>query len=218
MRTRWRDGEFSSPVAIDLNECLPIDLLIETHFSGSARVADAQSSLCQLPSGVLRWQRPAVVTYPDGETQRQIWQMQLSLAAPTDEKNLAQRLYLTQRWMDLMMLEGFTPLPGAWGDLDVDLTLAIFRQKVNAALQKNDKEQACQLLDTYLSQLDKMSTLVVCRWFSRRHSDRTMEAGQERGHSGSAGQHAADAVPGGRPDSGPAPGPSQHGRGTNLRQ
>ncbi len=40
------------------------------------------------------------------------------------------------------------------------MTLPLIRQKVNAALQKNDPEQACQLLDTYLSQLDKMS-----RWW-----------------------------------------------------
>lgn len=160
LRTRWRDGQFSSPVAIDLNEGLPIDLLIETHFSGSAQVSEAQRTLCQLPSGISRWQRPTVVTYPDGDTQRQILQMILSLASPTNEETLGQRLYLTQRWMDLMMLEGFTPLPGSWGDLGVDLTLALFRQKVNAALQKGDKQQACQLLDAYLAQLDRMS-----RWW-----------------------------------------------------
>src|SRR5208337_909989 len=160
MRTRWRDGEFSSPVAIDLNECLPIDLLIETHLSDTAGVRDAHVNLCELPSGVLRWQRPAMLTYPDVETQRQIWQMQSSLPAPTDEKNLAQRLYLTQRWMDLMMQEGFTPLPKAWGNVPANLTQAYCRQKVNAALQKNDREGACKLLDTYLSELDKMS-----RWW-----------------------------------------------------
>ncbi len=160
MRTRWRDGEFSSPVAIDLNEGLPIDLLIEMHFFNTAQIRDAQASLCELPSGVLRWQRPAVQSYPEVETQRQIWQMQSSLSEPTDEKNLAQRLYLTQRWMDLMMQEGFTPLPKAWGVLPVDLTLAFFRQKVNAALQKSDREGACKLLDTYLIELDKMS-----RWW-----------------------------------------------------
>ena len=49
VRTRWRDGEFSSPVAIDFNEGLPVDLLIETHFSGAAQVQDSQSSLCRLP-------------------------------------------------------------------------------------------------------------------------------------------------------------------------
>jgi alpha-glucosidase (family GH31 glycosyl hydrolase) len=161
MRTRWRNGEFSSPVAFDVNEAMPVDLLIETYFSGATQVQDSQSSLCRLPSGILRWQRPAVLTYPGVDTCQQIWQMESSLATPTDKGNLAQRLYLAGRWMDLMMLEGFTPLPGAWGSLQrPNLMLPLLRQKVNAALQKNDPGQACQLLDTYLSQLDKMT-----RWW-----------------------------------------------------
>ena len=161
MRTRWRDGQFSSPVAFDINEAMPIDLLIETHFSGAAEVKDAQSSLCQLPSGILRWQSPALLTYPGADTCRQIWQMESSLTTPTDKDNLAQRLYLTQRWMDLMMLEGFTPLPGAWDSLlENNLTLTLIRQRVNAALQKNDSGQAYRLMDTYLGQMDKMS-----RWW-----------------------------------------------------
>jgi alpha-glucosidase (family GH31 glycosyl hydrolase) len=160
MRTRWRDGEFSSPAAIDFNESMPVDLLIETHFSGAAQVQDSQSSLCQLPSGMFRWQRPAVLTYPDVETCHQIWQMESSLITPTDKKELAQRLYLTQRWMDLMTQEGFVPYPKAWGVLENDMTLALIRQRVNAAFRKNDLGQACQLLDTYLSRLDKMS-----RWW-----------------------------------------------------
>ena len=161
MRTRWRDGQFSSPVAFDINEAMPVDLLIETYFSGTAEVRDSQNSLCQLPSGVLRWQRPAVMTYPGIDTCQQIWQMESSLTTPTDKSNLAQRLYLTGRWMDLMMLEGFTPLPGAWESLLANnLTLTLIRQRVNAALQKNDSEHACQLLDTYLRQLDEMS-----RWW-----------------------------------------------------
>jgi alpha-glucosidase (family GH31 glycosyl hydrolase) len=160
MRTRWRDGEFSSPVAVDINESMPVDLLIETYFSSSTQVKDSQSCLCQLPSGILRWQRPAMLTYPDVETCQRIWQMESSLTTPTDKNNLAQRLYLTQCWMDLMMQEGFTPLPRSWGEIENDLTLAFIRQKVNAVLRKNDLEKACQLLDTYLSQLDKMS-----RWW-----------------------------------------------------
>ena len=161
MRTRWRDGQFSSPVAFDINEAMPVDLLIETYFSGPAEVRDSQSSLCQLPSGVLRWQKPTAMTYPGIDTCRQIWRMESSLTTPTDKGNLAQRLYLTERWMGLMMLEGFTPLPGAWGSLQrPNLMLPLIRQRVNAALQKNDPEHACQLLDTYLSQLDNMS-----RWW-----------------------------------------------------
>jgi hypothetical protein len=62
MRTRWREGEFTSPAAIDFEECMPVDLLVETHFPGTAPVQEPTSSLCQLPSGILRWQRPAVLT------------------------------------------------------------------------------------------------------------------------------------------------------------
>ena len=43
MRTRWRDGEFSSPVAFDINEAMPVDLLIETYFSGTAEVLDLKA-------------------------------------------------------------------------------------------------------------------------------------------------------------------------------
>jgi alpha-D-xyloside xylohydrolase len=160
MRTRWRDGEFSTPVAFDINEALPVDLLIEAHLSGTARVGDAQDSLCQLPSGILRWQRTPALIYPNLDTCRQIWQLESSLSTPTDKNNLAQRLHLTQCWMDLMMLEGFTPLPLAQGNWVNDLRLPRVRQKVNAALQKNDLPQAYQLVDTYLGQLDKLS-----RWW-----------------------------------------------------
>ena len=160
VRTRWRDGEYSSPAAIDFSEWLPVDLFIETHFAGGPAVQPSQTTLCQLPSGILRWQRPAVVSHPDVETRQQIWQLESSLSTPTDTNNLAQRLYLTQCWMDLLTLEGFTPLPRAWGILTNNLTLTFFRQRMNAAFQKNDLGRACQLLDTYLSQLDKMS-----RWW-----------------------------------------------------
>ena len=160
MRTRWRDGEFSSPVALNFNEGLPVDLLIETHMSGSAQLLNSQSSLCQLPSGILRWQRPQVMIRPDVETRRQIWEMESSLTTATNRNNLARRLYLTQCWMDLLMQEGFTPVPLTWGILKHDLSLALFRQRVNAAFQKNDLEAAYQLLDTYLHQLDDMS-----RWW-----------------------------------------------------
>ena len=160
MRTRWRDGEFSSPVAIDFEECLPVDLLIETSFSGGATVKDADSSLCQLPSGIFRWQRPAFMFHPDATMREQIWQLESSLGTPTDMKNLGQRLDLTQNWMDLMTGEGFQPLPRAWGMLTNNLILALWRQKVNLALEQNDTNKACQILDSYLSQLDTMS-----RWW-----------------------------------------------------
>jgi len=141
-------------------KCLPTDLLIETHFSGTEAAKNAQSSLCELPSGILRWQRPAMLTYPAVEMCEQIWAMESSLTTATDKSNLAQRLYLTQRWMDLMTQEGFVPYQRAWGILKNDMTLSLIRQRVNAALQKNEPERACQMLDTYLRELDKVS-----RWW-----------------------------------------------------
>jgi hypothetical protein len=160
MRTRWRNGEFSSPVALDFNEGLPIDLLIEIHTPGAVEVANLRSGLCQLPSGIFRWQRPLVAMDPDIEVRRQIWEMQSSLSTPTSQNNLAQRLYLTQCWMDLLMQEGFTPVPGMWGILKQDLSSTPLRQRVNAAFQKRDMEAACRLLDRYLGDLDAMS-----RWW-----------------------------------------------------
>lgn len=171
IRSRWRNGEVSSPVAFNfldevnstmktgLKENPAVDLFIETHFSGPS-VKPAETSLCQLPSGVLRWQREAWLTYPDQETLNQIWQLQNSLSTPTDEKNLAQRLHLTSRWTDLMTVDGFcflhrgasASMPDMWSDIP--------RRKINAALRANNMSEACKVLDAYLKELDKVS-----RWW-----------------------------------------------------
>lgn len=153
MRTRWRDTEFISPVAMDFHECLPVDLLIETHFSGEAQVRDAQSGFCRLPSGAARWQRPAALTYPDLATVEQVWRMQSSLATPTNMKNLGERLSLTQSWIDLLTLEGFLFVPSTGSIIEEDMTPANFRQTINAALRSADPSRACQLLDAYLRKL-----------------------------------------------------------------
>jgi hypothetical protein len=139
---------------------MPVDLLVESHFSGTGRVENSESSLCRLPAGILRWQRPAMLTYPGSEIPQHIWRMESSLSTPTDRNNVAQRLFLTQRWMDLMTLEGFTPLPRAWGISKHNLTHTLFRQKMDAVFVENNPGQAYQLLDTYLSQLDNIS-----RWW-----------------------------------------------------
>lgn len=171
IRTRWRGGEVSSPVAFDfmdevnstmksgLRDTPAVDLFIETHFAGPA-VQPARTGLCRLPSGVLRWQRPAVLAYPDVETRQQIWQMQSSLATPTDKGNLAQRLFLTRCWTDLMTLEGFTGLPRAWSATLDNLQPYVWRRQINAALRANDLNGACRVLDSFLGKLDKVS-----RWW-----------------------------------------------------
>ena len=171
LRTRWRDGEVSSPVALDfmdevnstmktgLRDDQAVDLFIETHFAGP-EMQPTKSGLCRLPSGVLRWQRPALLSYPDVETRQQISQMQCSLATPTDTNNLAQRLFLTRCWTDLMTLEGFTGLPRAWSATLDNLQPYVWRRDINAALRANDLGRACQVLDTFLGKLDRVS-----RWW-----------------------------------------------------
>jgi alpha-glucosidase (family GH31 glycosyl hydrolase) len=156
LRTRWRDGEFTSPVAIDFVEQMPADLFIETHLMGASE-ATCKTSLCRLPSGTLRWQRPAEMLPPDSETLQQIWRMESSLSTPTSMNTLGQRLYFTQRWMDLLALEGFDFLPGTGTIVKDNLTPCVIRQKINAALRENAAWRACQLLDSYMSRLDQAS-------------------------------------------------------------
>jgi alpha-glucosidase (family GH31 glycosyl hydrolase) len=171
VRTCWRDGEVSSPVAFDFTERPPGDLFIDTHFSGKNSVQANQTALCRLPSGILRWQRPALLTYPDADTIRRVWQMEQSLRKPTDKNNFAQRLYLTQRWTDLLTLEGFNFRPETGAIVEHNLSLFIVRREINAALQKNRMNQAYSLLDDYLKSLDKASR----DWFADGSSGDTAD-------------------------------------------
>ena len=161
VRTRWRDGEVISPVAFDFTERPPIDLFIETHYTSRPPVLDFHSSLCRLPSGALRWQRPALLTYPDSKTVCDIWKMEQSPGKSTKD-NLARRLWLTQRWTDLLTLEGFNFRLGRGSIVTHDLSPYSIRRRVNAALQKGEMNLAGELLDAYLRELD----LVSRKWFA----------------------------------------------------
>jgi alpha-glucosidase (family GH31 glycosyl hydrolase) len=162
VRTRWRDGEVSSPVAFDFGERPPMDLFIETHWAGGAPVQIYPGSLCPLPSGALRWQRPALLVYPDTETVHRIWQMEQSLDEPTSNNNFAERLFLTQRWTDLLTLEGFNFRLGRGSIVETNLLPSTLRQKINGALLQEKMSSAYKLLDGYLAQLDKVSR----KWFA----------------------------------------------------
>lgn len=162
VRTRWRDGEVSSPVAFDFIERLPTDLFIETHFFGGPPLQAGESCLCRLPSGVSRWQRPAILAYPDSKSVREIWHMEQSLNEPTDVNNFARRLWLTQRWTDLLELEGFNFRLGRGSLVTSDLSPCDVRSEINGALLTGDATAAWRLLDTYLHQLDHVSR----QWFA----------------------------------------------------
>ncbi|HEV2327603.1 MAG TPA: TIM-barrel domain-containing protein [Verrucomicrobiae bacterium] len=162
VRARWRDGEVTSPVAFDFIERPPMDLFIETHFSGAKPIQDANTNLCRLPSGTLRWQRPALRTYPDKETVQAIWEMEQSLFRPTSARNFATRLWLAQRWTDLLALEGFNFRLGRGSIVTNDLSPYEIRRQVNDALQKGDTATGWRLLDRYLHQLHFASR----KWFA----------------------------------------------------
>lgn len=162
IRTRWRDGEVASPVAFDFTERPPMDLFIETHFSGSPGVHVYDSSLCRLPSGLERWQKPALLSYPDIRTVHAVWQMEQSLSQPTDKYNFGRRVFLVQRWTDLMALEGFDFRIGRGSLVPRNMDLYSIRRKVNGDLQYGGSSNAYQSLDAYLHQLDSVSR----RWFA----------------------------------------------------
>jgi alpha-glucosidase (family GH31 glycosyl hydrolase) len=163
VRTRWRNSEVSSPVALSFHDRPAAnDLFIETHFGNKPGVYVTDGALCRLPSGTLRWQRPALLRYPDGKTKKEIRKLQESPNQPTDLKNLSGRLALTQEWVDLMELEGFN-FGSTRGSLpDEDMYLSHVREDINRELLRNDIDGACRLIDDYLKKLDK----VTRQWFA----------------------------------------------------
>lgn len=145
MRTRWRDGEISSPAPFEFAEFPPVDLFFEVPVGNRA------------PSSIFRWERPSSLSYPTAATRERIWQLEQSLQQPADKANLMERLELTQRWSDLLELEGFNFRPGSGSLVKEDLRFFWVRRSINAALLKNDVQRACSLLDTYLQKLDAVS-------------------------------------------------------------
>ncbi|HEX3718690.1 MAG TPA: TIM-barrel domain-containing protein [Verrucomicrobiae bacterium] len=161
LRTRWRDSEVTTPVAADFTDRPPLDSYIEVHFAGASAPVRG-NYLCELPSGAWRWQRAAALNYPDSESIHKIWRMEQSLGAPTDASNFADRLYLTQRWTDLLELEGFNFRPMAGSIAREDLTPSLVRRNINRALGANHSAESWRLLDRYLGKLDSVSR----RWFA----------------------------------------------------
>jgi len=163
VRTRWRKSEVSSPVALSFSDRpAATDLFIETHVGGKPCIDSTNGALCRLPSGKLRWQRPAWLNYPDLKIKDEIRELQESIPLQTTAKNLPERLALIQQWVNLLELEGFN-FGSTRGSLpDEDMYLSQARMEINNELRKNNIDSACRLADEYLEKLDKMSR----RWFA----------------------------------------------------
>ncbi len=156
-RTRWRDSERLSPVALDFDDKPALDLFMETIFGKSPAARVSKAMLVRLPSGVLRWEWPAQLVYPSVAEKKAIWEMQQSLKQPTTESNLASRIGLTQRWIDLLLLEGFNFRKEAGTPMAESLLPHLFRRNINSMLRKGQVNAACDSLDAYLSKLNMAS-------------------------------------------------------------
>lgn len=163
VRTRWRNSEVSSPVAMDYSDRpVATDLFIEAHFGKRPQRYVYDEIVCKLPSGRLRWQRPAVVTYPNKKIKKDIWTMQGTLRLATTRGNLSERLNLLQNWVNLMDLEGFN-FGSTRGSLPLeDMYVYLVRKKINKDLLSGHWEAVCKSVDMYLAQLDQVSG----KWFA----------------------------------------------------
>ena len=110
----------------------------------------------------MRWQRPALLNHPNRELMQQIWDMQGQLQVPTDAKNFERRIYLTQRWFDLLVLEGFSFNAGQGSLVDESIYPAVFRSKINKTLREKNSAEAYKIMDAYLHTLDQVSR----QWFA----------------------------------------------------
>ena len=166
-RTRWRTSERSSPVALDFDDKPAPDLFIETSLSTNSTVFSSTEILAKLSSGVLRWQRPVRLVYPSLVEKKAVWTMQKTLSEPTSPQSnrrtaLPERVRLTQRWIDLLVLEGFNFNIRSGAPIPQNLFPYIIRRAVNLALVKGQMQAACDTLDSYLAKLNPVSR----NWFA----------------------------------------------------
>jgi alpha-glucosidase (family GH31 glycosyl hydrolase) len=164
LRARAQSSEYLSPIALDHTHDIAPDLFMEVSFGDHPRMIVLEETLARLPSGVPRWQRPAVLDWPDSEERGAIWNMQQELSVPTTPESLARRVHLCQRWLDLLILEGFSfhTEGGCWTEGKGEYRPERARMMVNEALLTGNTAEACRVLDVFLGQLDRASRT----WFA----------------------------------------------------
>lgn len=160
LRDRQQYGEVTSPVALDRRWQQDPLTFIETTLGGTPGTKSEAGSLITLPSGRLCWQGVAVITWPSPAERQLLWHMQQQLLASTTPETLAARLYLAQRWHDVLRLEGYCFDPAQtvlWSLQPYEYSPESARTAVNTALANNDLPAACKVVDTLLTQYDAAS-------------------------------------------------------------
>lgn len=164
LRSRGQSSEILSPVALDQTLSLPTDLMMSCSFAETPKLRSISGSLIELPDGRQRWQLPAKLVRTSREERIAIWEEQQTLNIATTPGTLPARIELAQTLHDALVLEGFSfhtdgsNWPVQPGEFYPDGA----RLAVNRALCRHDAAGACQALDVYLHQLDR----VARRWFA----------------------------------------------------
>ena len=99
------------------------------------------------------------------EERQLLWSLQQQLAQPTTIATLSTRLYLADRWHDLLRLEGFpyfAEVNPYWVFGEGSYEPEQARSAVNKALAARDIQAACAVVDRLLQQYDAASR----HWFA----------------------------------------------------
>lgn len=161
-RSRWRTSERLSPVGIDFDDAPALDLFMEADFGSRPKVYVYKKPLVKLPSGFLRWQKPALLSWPAHSERQEIWKLQEDLKTDTTPENFSNRVRVMQRWADMMVLEGFDFRERSGSPIKKNLFPSAVRQTVNQNLVQGKVNEACKQLHGYLRELDEVSRV----WFA----------------------------------------------------
>ena len=123
---------------------------IECYFGDTPHVDYVKGACVILPSGIMHWQRPAVLQWPSRETRNRILELQKS-TEKTSEDNLADRIVTVQWWQDVLILEGMDFFPNSRCENSFEkIDPWVQRRLCNEAMRRRDMVEACHALDVLI--------------------------------------------------------------------
>nr|WP_314637879.1 TIM-barrel domain-containing protein [uncultured Oribacterium sp.] len=127
------------------------ETFLECYFGEKASVEYVKCACIILPSGIMHWQRPAVLQWPSSLSRKKILDLQKT-EEETTEENLADRIVTVQCWQDVLILEGLDFFPNARCENAFDkVDPWVQRRLCNEALRKKEIQEACKALDKLTS-------------------------------------------------------------------
>lgn len=162
-RIKHQTSEIDTPFPLDLQvnfsdrfEYDPLTFL-EVYLNGEAETASGEDVLFTLPSGILRWQRPTMLVWPDARERKAIEALHQDRAKTTPH-NLSGRVRLLQRWQDTLTLEGLDYFTGQSVTNPWEFREPwVERRLCNEALRKGDIEGACREVDTAIAYFARLT-------------------------------------------------------------